>query len=74
MRPSCLKCGRKSQTHYIRNNKQWIAVGFYCPKCDLVVKQISLEPPIIHRMDVKEFLNRTTEKFDLILADPPYQF
>ena len=74
MRPSCMKCGRKSQTHYIRTHKQWIAVGYYCPKCDLVVKQISLEPPIIHRMDVKEFLNSTTEKFDLILCDPPYMY
>ncbi len=74
MRPSCLNCGKKSQNYYIRNNKQWIAVGYYCPKCDLVVKQISLEPPIIHRMEIRDYLNTTSEKFDLILCDPPYMY
>ena len=74
MKPVCLKCGKKSVVHYIRDKRKWISIGYYCPKCDLVVKPLNSNPPIIHRMDVKEFLNTTTEKFDLILADPPYQY
>ena len=71
MKPVCPKCGKKSIVHYIRDKKRWISAGYYCPKCDLIVRP-NHSDPIIHRMDIMEFLNTTAEKFDLILADPPY--
>jgi N6-adenosine-specific RNA methylase IME4 len=73
MKPSCQRCGKKAVVHYIRSNKRWIAIGYYCSRCDLIVKPIHSDPPVVHRMDVREYLNNiTTEKFDLILCDPPY--
>ena len=72
MKPSCQRCGKKAMVHYIRNGPKWISVGYYCPRCDLIVKPASADPPIIHRMDVRDFLSTSTDKFDLILCDPPY--
>ena len=74
MKPVCLKCGKKSVVHYIRDKRKWISIGYYCPKCDLIVKPLSADPTVVHRMDVREYLNTTTDKFDLILADPPYVY
>jgi N6-adenosine-specific RNA methylase IME4 len=74
VKPSCQKCGKKAVVHYIRSGSKWISIGYYCPRCDLIVRPIHSDPPIIHRMDVREFLNTTTDKFDLILADPPYLY
>ena len=74
MKPSCQRCGKKAVVHYIRSGSKWISIGYYCPRCDLIVRPIHSDPPIIHRMDVREFLNTTTDRFDLILADPPYLY
>jgi N6-adenosine-specific RNA methylase IME4 len=74
VKPLCQKCGKKSFVHYIRSGSKWISVGYYCPRCDLIVKPASADPPVVHRMDVKDFLNTSTDKFDLILADPPYLY
>ena len=74
MKPSCQRCGKKAVVHYIRSGTKWISIGYYCPTCDLIVRPTSADPPIIHRMDVREFLNTTTDRFDLILADPPYLY
>ena len=74
MKPLCQKCGKKAVVHYIRSGTKWISIGYYCPTCDLIVRPTSADPPIIHRMDVREYLNTTTDKFDLILADPPYLY
>lgn len=74
MKPSCQKCGKRSIVHYIRSGSKWISIGFYCPNCDEVVKQSRPSPPIVYRMDMREFLNTTKEKYDLILCDPPYSY
>ena len=60
--------------HYIRSGSKWISIGYYCPTCDLIVKPAIADPPVVHRMDVREYLNATKEKFDLILCDPPYSY
>lgn len=75
MKPVCQKCGKKSMTFYIRgNNRQYIASGYYCSKCDSIVKPVNSDPPKVFRMDVRNFLNETNEKFTLILADPPWTY
>ena len=74
MKPSCLKCGKKAVVHYIRNGTKWISIGYYCPRCDLIVRPVNPDPPKVFRMDVVEFLNNSAEKFDLILCDPPYLY
>ena len=40
----------------------------------MIVRPAIADPPVVHRMDVKDFLNASKEKFDLILCDPPYLY
>ena len=74
MKPSCQRCGRKAVVHYIRSGSKWISFGFYCPHCDEIVKPPNQDPPKVLRIDVRDFLNSTQERFDLILCDPPYSY
>ena len=40
----------------------------------MIVRPVNPDPPKVFRMDVREYLNTTTEKFDVILCDPPYLY
>lgn len=75
MKPICPKCQKKAVTSYIRGkNREYVPIGYYCPNCDMMVKTMSNEPPKVFRMDIRDFLSDTMEKFDLILADPPWLY
>ena len=74
MKPSCQKCGKKSIVNYIRSGPKSISIGYYCPRCDLIVRPVNPDPPKFFRMDVVQYLNTTTEKFDLILCYSPYLY
>ncbi|MGP6221055.1 MT-A70 family methyltransferase [Caldiplasma sukawensis] len=75
MKPICPKCGKKSLTFYIRGqNRQYIPSGYYCSGCESIVKPMKSDPPKVFRMDIRDYLNETNEKFDLILADPPWTY
>lgn len=74
-KPICPKCNKKANVFYIRGvNREYLPSGYYCPRCDIIVKPMNINPPIVHRMDVRDFVNETNEKFDLILADPPWTY
>lgn len=74
-KPVCSRCGKKSVIFYIRgNNREYIPQGFYCKRCDEPVKPISAVPPRVFRMGIEEFLHTTSEKYDLILADPAWTY
>ena len=74
MKPVCPKCGRKSIVHYIRSGTHWIPIGFWCSRCEIPVSPATVEPSRVFRMRVEDFLNTTTEKFDLIMVDPPWTY
>ena len=74
-KPICPRCGKKTVTFYIRGNKrEYLPMGYYCNQCDETVKRIPTAPPKIYRMDIWEYLNSATDKFDVILADPPWTY
>jgi N6-adenosine-specific RNA methylase IME4 len=74
-KPICPKCNKKANVFYIRGvNREYIPSGYYCPRCDIIVKPMNINPPVVYRMDIRDFLNETNEKFDLILADPPWTY
>ena len=73
-KPICPRCGKKSVIFYIRGMKrEYIPQGFYCKRCDEQVT-ISAVPPRVFRMGIEEFLRTTSEKYDLILADPAWTY
>ena len=71
-RPICPKCRKKARTFYTREEGLYKTEGYYCRACDEIVHAISDKPPLIHRMEIQEYLKTTKNKFDLILADPPW--
>ena len=74
-KPTCPRCGKKTVIFYIRGNKRaYISQGFYCKRCDEPVKPMSPVPPRVFRMGIEEFLRTTSEKYDLILADPAWTY
>ena len=74
MKPVCPKCGKKSIVLYIRSPNNWVPVGFWCQRCGIPVSTATVEPPRVFRVRVEEFLNSSKEKFDVILADPPWTY
>ena len=74
-RPLCQKCLKKTVTFYTRSrNRGYISSGYYCHYCDMIVKPMNTVPPVVHRMDIQKYLNSANEKFDVILADPPWTY
>ena len=72
-KPICSRCGKKSVIFYIRgNNREYIPQGFYCKRCDEPIKPIPVVASRIFRMGIEEFLRTTSERFDIILADPAW--
>ncbi|MCL5881556.1 MAG: hypothetical protein M1592_03115, partial [Candidatus Thermoplasmatota archaeon] len=62
MKPICPKCQKKTVTSYVRGtHREYVAIGYYCSHCDMMVKQMSIEPPKVFRMDVRDFLSGTKE-------------
>ena len=74
-KPICSRCGKKSVIFYIRgNNREYISQGFYCKRCQEPVKTMSAVPPRVFRMGIEEFLRTTSERYDVILADPAWTY
>ena len=74
-KPICPRCGKKSVIFYIRgNNREYISQGFYCKRCQEPVKPMSAVPPRVFRMGIEEFLRTTSERYDVILADPAWTY
>ena len=74
-KPICPRCGKKAVTFYIRGNKrEYLPMGYYCNQCDEPVKTMSAVPPRVFRMGIEEFLHTTSERYDVILADPAWTY
>ncbi|MCL4444755.1 MAG: MT-A70 family methyltransferase, partial [Candidatus Thermoplasmatota archaeon] len=74
-KPICPRCGKKSVIFYIRgNNREYISQGFYCKRCQEPVKTMSAVPPRVFKMGIEEFLRTTSERYDVILADPAWTY
>lgn len=72
--PVCPQCGNHAHANYIKSGRTWEKQGFWCVSCLMVVDPISRKPPIVRRMDITEYLSAAKERFDLILADPPWRY
>lgn len=74
MKPICPWCRKKAITHYIRQDNEWHSIGFWCINCNKPVDPVKRAPPVIHKMEIIDFLNAHKKGYDVILADPPWKY
>ena len=74
-KPICPRCGKKTVIFYIRGNeREYVSKGFFCKRCDEPVKPMSAVPPRVFKMGIEEFIRTTSERYDVILADPAWTY
>ena len=72
--PKCPQCSQRAVTHYLRKDGGLVSLGPWCQWCSKPVEIIEKTDPIMFNMDIREFLAAHNRTYDLILADPPWQF
>ena len=73
MKPICSLCAKRSKVFYLRYDGKYIPSGFFCDNCKQIITE-KKKDPVIFRMDIREFLRDAKETYDVIMADPPWQY
>ena len=74
MKPICPWCQKKAIVHYTRQSNKLMPIGYWCLNCSKPVDPVNRSPPVVHRMDIGEFLAVHKKGYDVILADPPWLY